>query len=197
VADADARAALAPLARRVLFEADRRRRASRWVEARGGSMRPLIAPGMWMLVDFGALPRDRGEIVLVRLSDTMIAHRLVATARGPTGVFLITKGDAEAYFDRPTPVEDVFGVVHALRRPAGEASTTVGCAGRPARLVARVSGWSGRAVRRARRLGPLFPAPLRRLARAAAPRAARAVTRLVAAPLASAARLKTMGSERG
>jgi hypothetical protein len=192
---ADARAQFLPLARRALFEDDRRHGASRWIEARGVSMRPLIAPGTWMLVDFGTRPGGTGEIALLRLGDVIVAHRVVATIRRETGTFLVTKGDAEPYCDAPVSVEDVIGVVRALRRAPGGRATTLGCAGRPARMIGRISGWSGRSAMRARRLAPLLPVRLRRLARTAVLRLARAVTRLVAAPLASAAKAPTMEHE--
>jgi hypothetical protein len=193
---ADARAQLLPLARRALFEDDRRRGASRWIEARGPSMRPLIAPGTWMLVDFGARPGGIGEIALLRVGDVIVAHRVVATIRRETGTFLVTKGDAEPYCDAPVSVEDVIGVVRALRRAPGRRSTTLGCAGPSARAIGRISGWSGRSARRARRLAPLLPVPLRGLARRSVLPLARTVTKLATAPLASAARVQAPGHER-
>jgi hypothetical protein len=193
---ADARATLLPLARRALFEEDRRRGASRWIEARGASMRPLIAPGTWMLVDFGARPGGTGEIALLRRGDTIVAHRVVATIRRETGSLLVTKGDAEPFCDAPVSVEDVIGVVRALRRAPGGRPTTLGCAGRPARMIGRISGWSGRSAFRVRRLAPFLPVRLRRLTRPAVLHLARTATRLVAAPMASAANAPTTEHER-
>ena len=194
---ADERTQFLPLARRALFEDDRRRGASRWIEARGTSMRPLIAPGTWMLVDFGARPRGNGEIVLLPLGDVIVAHRVVATVRRETGTFLVTKGDAEPYCDAPVSAEDLIGVVRALRRAPGGRASTLGCAGSPARMIARISGWSGRSARRARCLGTLLPVPLRRLARTAVLPLAGTATRLAAAPLASAARVETAAQRKG
>ena len=185
------------LARRALFEDDRRRAASRWIQARGASMRPLIAPGTWMLVDFGARPHGVGEIVLVPVGDVIVAHRVVGTIRRETGTLLLTKGDAEPYCDAPVSADAVIGVVRALRRRPRGRSTAVGCTGRPARVIAAISGWSGRSARRAGRLGRLLPVPLRRLLRTAVLPLARTATRLVAAPLASAARVETALEERG
>jgi hypothetical protein len=193
---ADARAELLPLARRALFEEDRRRGASRWIEARGASMRPLIAPGTWMLVDFGARPADTGEIVVLPVGDVIVAHRVVGTIRRERRTFLMTKGDAEPYCDAPVPLEDVIGVVRALRRARGARPTTLGCAGRPARMIGRISGWSGRSAIWARRLAPFLPVRLRRLARTAVLHLARTGTRLVAAPMASAAKAPTTDHER-
>jgi hypothetical protein len=184
------------VARRALFEDDRRRGASRWIEAGGASMRPLIAPGTWMLVDFAARPSANGQIVLVPLGDVIVAHRVVATTRRETGTFVVTKGDAEPYCDAPVSAADVIGVVRALRRGRRGRATTLGCAGRSARIIARISLWSGRSARRAPRLGSLLPVPLRRLARPAVLPLARTATRLAAAPLASAARLQTAVHER-
>lgn len=192
----DDRTKLMAAARRALFEDDRRHGSTRWVEARGGSMRPLIGPGTWMLVDFAARPGAQGEIVLLPLGDVIVAHRIVAKVRRETGTSVVTKGDAEPYCDAPVSAEDVMGVVRALRRGRRGRVTTLGCAGLPARTIARVSLWSARSARRAPRLGSFLPVPLRRLARPAVLPLARTATRLATAPLASAARLQTAVHER-
>lgn len=183
---ADARTRFARLARRALFEDDRRRGARRWIEASGTSMRPLIAPGTWMLVEFGARPEGAGEIAVHRRGDAIVAHRVVRTIHREAGTFVVTKGDAERRCDLPVAVDDVIGVVRALRRAPGARATTFGCNGSPARAIAWISDSGGRAARLVRRLPRFLPVPLRRLARTGAPRAARARTRLVAEPLALA-----------
>ena len=192
----DDRTKLMAAARRALFEDDRRRGAARWVEARGGSMRPLIGPGTWMLVDFASRPGAEGEIVLLPLGDEIVAHRVVGKVGRDTGTFVVTKGDAEPYCDAAVAAEDVIGVVRALRRGRRGRVTTLGCAGVPARAIARISLWSARSARRAPRLGAFLPVPLRRLARPAVLPLARTATRLATAPLASAARLQTAVEER-
>lgn len=159
-------------------------------------MRPLIAPGTWMLVEFGARPHGTGEIVVVSVGHTIVAHRVVRTLHRETGTFVITKGDAEARCDSATRVDDVIGVVRALRRVPDGHATTLGCAGPSARMLARVSRSSGGFATRARRLAPFLPVPLRRLAGRAVLALTRTATTLVAAPLASAARLQTASHER-
>jgi hypothetical protein len=157
-------------------------------------MRPLIPPGTWMLVEFGARPEGTGEVVVLRAGDEIVAHRVVATSRREARIVLVTKGDAEPYCDAPVPLEDVIGVVRALRRAPGGRLTTLGCAGRSARMLGRISGWSGRSARRAQRLAPLLPVRPRRLARTGALLLTRTATRLVAALMASAARSANDGS---
>lgn len=185
-------------ARRAVFESYRRDPSNRWIEARGVSMRPLIAPGSWMLVEFGAMPEGVGEIVLFSLGDLIVAHRLVARRPGPRG--LVTKGDAEPYHDRAIDAADVLGVVRALRRgPAGPISAW-GCGGRSARLIARISRGAGRGAGAARRGANLLPDPPRRLALRAIPPLARVVAQALLAPFTWAAHtqiVRFQSTERG
>ena len=120
-----------PRARRALFEIYRQQAASSWIEADGQSMQPLIHPGDWMLVEFGALPTAVGEIVLFSRGDSVVAHRVVAHRRGSAP--LITKGDAEPYCDPPLGAADVLGVVRALRHGPHSPPSGAGCRGPSAR----------------------------------------------------------------
>ena len=65
-------------ARRSTFEEYRRRRISTWIGPRGTSMRPLIGPGTWMQVEFGAAEISVGDMILFPLGDILVAHRVVA-----------------------------------------------------------------------------------------------------------------------
>ena len=183
-----------PRARRALFEIYRQQAASSWIEADGQSMQPLIHPGDWMLVEFGALPTAVGEIVLFSRGDSVVAHRVVAHRRGSAP--LITKGDAEPYCDPPLGAADVLGVVRALRHGPHSPPSGAGCRGPSARAIARVSRWSGRGAALARRMATVLPDPVRRAALSAIPPLARVVAQALLAPICWAARIHAVRSDR-
>lgn len=175
-------------ARRAVLEANRRTGSETWVQATGGSMRPLIARGAWLRVDGGAEPRI-GDVVLVPVGTRLVAHRLIARHGTGPNALLVTKGDAEAWPDPPVPARRALGVVRAAgQRPRGGA-TSAGLAGRPARVLARVSRAAAVAAVPARDAALALPAPLRALAVRAARVAGRVPTELSAAALLLGARV--------
>lgn len=181
---------------RTICEIYRLQHITAWVRPSGRSMRPLIGADAWALVEFGARPAQLGEIVLFGRSDIVIAHRLVAWHPGGR---LVAKGDAEAYCDEPCAPEDILGVVRALRNRASGPGSTNGCAGRPSRLIARISWQSGRAALMARRMAAHIPNPLRGAALRAIPLLARAAAWVLFAPLYLAAKRSAVlihGDER-
>jgi peptidase S24-like protein len=187
-----------PYARRATFEVYRRQGDSMWVQAQGGSMRPLIEPGSWMLVEFGAAAAEVGQIVLFPQGERIVAHRVVAQRTRLGTPLLLTKGDAEPYCDPPLVPAEVLGVVRALRRPDAPA-TCAGCRGFSARVVARMSWWGSRGAALARRMAALLPDPLRRIVARAIPPFARVAAWVLFAPLSWAARIQvspTHGDER-
>ncbi len=182
---------------RAACEVYRQERTTTWIKPEGRSMRPLIGPGAWALVEFGAAPTAVGEIVLFGRGDLVIAHRLVAWRPGRAG--LIAKGDAEADYDAPLDLEDILGVVRALRRGPSGPPTRIGCVGRLARAVARASRWLGRGAALARRAATFLPAPLRRLALRAIPLVIRGVALALFAPIVWATQILVVsyhGDER-
>src|SRR5436190_9913590 len=100
---ADLEARRRQYARRVAFEDYRRQGARVWIGPRGTSMRPLIGAATTLLVEFGPVAPMIGDIVVFPLGDILVAHRLVARRQRHGVELLITKGDAEAYFDPPLP----------------------------------------------------------------------------------------------
>jgi hypothetical protein len=178
-------------ARRATFEDYRRRRVSTWIAPRGTSMRPLIGPNTWLLVEFGATDARVGDIVLFPIGDVLVAHRVIARRQRQGQVLLFPKGDAEPFGDAPIRSDAVIGVVRAVREGRNGPKTRFGCAGRSARLIARVSRAHGRAAWLARRAAALLPDPLRRPALSAVPSFARVVARMVYAPLPWAAWFRT------
>ena len=183
-------------ARRGLFETYRRDATTEWIQATGSSMRPLIRPGTWMLVEFGARPERIGEIVVFPLGETHVAHRVVARRRAAGSASLVTKGDAQPYRERPLAPSDVLGVVRAIRRdPAGKA-VSLGCTGRSALTVAVISNTSGRAAALARRAARRLPDPASRPALRAATALTRVVSRAGALPFAVLAQLDSTVGRR-
>jgi hypothetical protein len=169
-------------ARHVVFEDYRRRRARAWIQPHGASMQPLIGSQTMLLVEFGATA-ERGDIVLFPRGDTLVAHRLVARQRRHGVEMLIPKGDAEPYFDAPVRPDDLLGVVRALRRHGDAPATSLGCTGLGARLLARISYWSGRGAWLARRAASLLPSPLRRGALHVIPLLVRVTAHILFTPL--------------
>ena len=132
-------------ARRGLFELYRRQGRRVWVQGSGRSMRPLIPPGSWLLVDFGAVPERVGEVVVFAHRANVVAHRVVVSEGTALDMMLTTKGDSQLSFDPPLPVSDVIGVVRAVRRAPHSRVYAIGCTG----PVALLAGWLSRTSARA------------------------------------------------
>jgi hypothetical protein len=148
------------IARVALFERYRADGATAWIEATGASMDPLIPAGSRLLVEFGRAPQRPGEVIVFRRDSAVIAHRFVARRGDATSGRLVAKGDAEALPDRPIASDDVLGVVRAIGTPDGR-SVRATLGGRSGAILARVSWWSGRAGRVARRAAIHAPRPIR------------------------------------
>ncbi len=150
------------LARVALFARYRRERTAAWIEASGPSMQPTIHPGDRLLVAFGQRPERTGQVILCAIDGVFVAHRLVAHRLVAVGadapvVRLIAKGDAEALPDRSIAVDDVVGVIRAIRRSDGRI-VTAGLDDTSGAIVARISWWSGAVARVGRRLTRHAPA---------------------------------------
>lgn len=177
-------------ARRAAFEDYRRRHVTTWIAPHGNSMRPLVGPETWMLVEFGANKIQLGDIVVFPLGDVLVAHRVVARRHRRGQTTLIPKGDAEPFYDSPVPPDTVIGIVRALREGRDGPPTGFGCGGRSARAIARISRLHGRCAWVARRAAAFLPDPLRRRALGSVPPFARVVARILFAPLPWAAWFK-------
>jgi hypothetical protein len=178
-----------PHAIRATFDRYRDQHESVWIKAQGDSMRPLIAPGAQLLVEFGVQPRQVGEIVVFGQGDRLVAHRLVAWQ---SGCGWVAKGDAEAYSDGSLEPSDTLGVVRAVRHAPNQAATTIGCQGQLARVIAHASHWLGRGAALARRAATFLPDPLRRLALRAIPPFIRVAALALFAPVRWAAQIQAV-----
>jgi hypothetical protein len=190
------RATLLPRARLAVFEAYRREAATEWIEAQGASMRPLIRPGTRMLVEFGAEPAGIGEIVLFPRGEILVAHRVVAMRRRGEATLVVTKGDGEPFRETPLEPGCVTGVVRALRLAPDGPAVTVGCAGRGARAIARISNASGCAAALGWRAARRLPDPTRAPAIAAVAALSRVVSRAGGLPVAAVAQLQSSQGRR-
>ena len=68
-------------------------------------MRPTLAPGSWIQVQFGASAPRVGEIAVFRLGRIIVAHRVIRISGGP----LLLKGDGSRTFDAPAAVDESSG----------------------------------------------------------------------------------------
>ena len=117
--------------------------------ASGSSMAPAILDGDAITVEPVAAARlRRADVVLVRRSGAVVAHRLVGwRRRAGGGLDLLLRGDAAAGDDSPVPASDLLGRVVETRRGA----RTIAVSSWRARIAARL----GRAAHRLKaRLGP-------------------------------------------
>lgn len=148
------------LARLGVFANLAEQRRSTWIEAVGPSMHPLIEPGDELLVDFGARPTARGEIVVVADGERIVAHRLVAWDHRHGTRRIRAKGDAERFADDPLPEAAVLGIVRAARAGSTGREWRRGLRGRTAAGIAAVSWATDRLLRACRRVTRRLPGPL-------------------------------------
>lgn len=113
--------------------------AGRPCRGRGGStsMRPLLAPGDWVLVEPADRPPRRGDLIAVARGDGVIVHRVVA--RGAGGCW--TKGDAVLALDPFVPDGEVLGTVTALETASGRRIALTGARWRLVHWLLGCCGW--------------------------------------------------------
>lgn len=77
------------------------------VVVRGASMWPAMPDGSWLTVTpCEALRLRRDEVVMFRVNDTIVSHRVVDVRRDGT---VLTWGDSLQRLDPPIDPKDVFG----------------------------------------------------------------------------------------
>jgi signal peptidase I len=82
----------------------------------GNSMLPLIQDGDHVLVAHGCAGVRRGDVVVFRRGDRLIAHRVLCICDGDVGPTFITKGDHAPQFDPPLSADEIVGRVLAVER---------------------------------------------------------------------------------
>jgi signal peptidase I len=110
--------------------------------ATGRSMYPAIAEGEIITVERIAADDVRlGDILLVRVQKSVIAHRVEKIGRELNRVtFLLLRGDAAEYCDEPVVPEQVLGRVVAVYRQGRR----INVAGRRFRLLRRIRTYASR-----------------------------------------------------
>lgn len=188
----EARSAMAPrdLARLAMLETWRRDGAEAWIEATGGSMLPLIRPGDRLLVAFGEQGARRGDVILFRRGDLVVAHRVVGSRRRDGVRRLIAKGDNEPRATEDVAPADLLGIVRAVDRGSGGPSTR-GLGGIAGGLTADISRIGGSLAR----AGARGSSPITKLPSAGAALAARFALSLWTSSLASSREVKSTGEE--
>jgi hypothetical protein len=169
-------------ARAALIDLAREHGSERWIEARGGSMAPIIRPGDRLLVAIGARPERLGQVVVVQRPNVTVAHRIVGRRRKDPAAPWTTKGDAECLADAAFAADDVIGVVLSIARPDGSIHR-YGLDGRVARLIASMSAAGGRLAWILRRLSGRLPGPVAAVALRLFMPLTRVPTRLISAPI--------------
>jgi hypothetical protein len=86
----------------------------------GESMLPTIVDGQRVAIKLGRRRLERGDLILFRLADEWVVHRLLGETVSPEGQpCLRTRGDGRQFFDPPIYHEMVEGRVIALQKARG------------------------------------------------------------------------------
>ena len=87
------------------------------LKAGGNSMRPTIWPSDQLLIQ-SVEPSDIaiGNVVAFRRGSAIVVHRVIAMVDLPSGVELVTRGDALTSNDEPTAPHALLGRVTGIRR---------------------------------------------------------------------------------
>lgn len=89
--------------------------------AEGWSMYPIIRDGdIVEVAPVRASQLRRGDVLLCRIGDAAIAHRLVGFNNGTGHTALVLRGDAAFAKDAPVPFTSVIGRVTDVRRDGNE-----------------------------------------------------------------------------
>jgi hypothetical protein len=81
----------------------------------GKSMKPLLSPGMNVVVDHNRDSVKKGDIILYLRNNRLILHRIVQVIVQEDGNLFLTKGDSSMSFDKPLVNQDeIIGVVNSI-----------------------------------------------------------------------------------
>ncbi len=84
------------------------------IPVQGSSMEPLLRHGDVVEVAHRPGPLRRGDVIVFKLGDSVVVHRLLRQDRGRTRY--LTRGDNRLDADPPVAAADVVGRVVAVRR---------------------------------------------------------------------------------
>lgn len=80
-----------------------------WVSVTGTSMLPILAEGDRLLVEHGCSHPRRGDIIICRWGQGLIAHRILQVSVGAKGNRFLTKGDNTTTLDSVFEESQVIG----------------------------------------------------------------------------------------
>ncbi len=87
-----------------------------WIPITGRSMLPLLREGDQVLVAHGNAGVRRGDIVVFRREEKLIAHRVVRISGSSAAPMFVTKGDHVSQCDAPLHVHEMIGRVLTIKR---------------------------------------------------------------------------------
>jgi signal peptidase I len=87
-----------------------------WLSTAGSSMNPTIHDKNRVLVSHNVEHLRRGNIVVFRRADKLVAHRVIRISRASNGHIVTTKGDNVVRFDEPIEMHRIIGKVTAIER---------------------------------------------------------------------------------
>ena len=93
-----------------------RGRKQHFIPIAGRSMLPLIQDGDQVLVAHGCTDVRRGDVIVYRQHDRLIAHRVLRFHISQSGPIFITKGDNSRSIDPPVMGNEVIGRVLSIER---------------------------------------------------------------------------------
>jgi len=99
----------------------------------GDSMLPTIHDGDYALISHGSAGVRRGDVIVFRCEDTLIAHRVACIQDSEDGPTFVTKGDNVSHFDLPLNAGEIVGRVLAVQRNGQSTSLDT--------TAWRLSGW--------------------------------------------------------
>jgi len=82
----------------------------------GNSMLPFLREGDYVLLSHGRAGVRRGDLVVFRQGEGLVAHRVLRIVSGDDTTTFMTKGDHATRFDPPLNASEVLGRVLAIKR---------------------------------------------------------------------------------
>ncbi len=95
------------------------RGATSTCEISGLSMAPLLRHGDRLLIKHGAGRFRIGDVIVFRVSEKLLVHRVVDKRKTKEGEVLLAKGDQSRVFDEPITADQVIGKVLEVQGSSG------------------------------------------------------------------------------
>lgn len=90
-----------------------------WITIRGQSMTPTILSGSRLRLRCSRDVPEVGQIAAFRRGDILVIHRLIRIAESANGQRLfVFRGDGSRFEDPPVTLDEVVGMITAVRAPS-------------------------------------------------------------------------------